>query len=235
MAVVDGGVEVVDDLDPVVARLHGFVVVLAHQLVEVRRGGQHHPVLEVGPVLEVRKLGVVRVAIGPGCLPVGWGDDLGTRVLGLAVEILQSFPTDITSLVGHDVVGRVLLVVGVGEGVVEHGVGHHAARVDDLSSSSGVEIQWLAGRAVNDILGYGIAQELLGVERINVATMVLVEVVEVVVEADGRREFLGNRERDNADISWGCDTAPFEGYVSLLNMPCRHFLGVEVRVRLQGG
>lgn len=56
--------------------------------------------------------------------------------------------------------------------------------------------------------------------------MVLVEVVEVVVEADGGREFLGNRERDNADVSRGRDAAPFEGYVSFLDMPCRHFLGV---------
>lgn len=87
-----------------------------------------------------------------------------------------------------------MLVVGVREGVVEHGIGHHAARVNDLSASSRVEIQGLAGRAVDNILGYGIAQKLLGVERVNVAAMVLVEVVEMVVEADGCREFLGNRE-----------------------------------------
>jgi hypothetical protein len=83
----------------------------------------------------------------------------------------------------------------VGIHTVENGVGNQAARIDGYVANG---TEWVAVAVVEVFGADELAQELVRVEALDIATVVLVKVGEAVVEEDGRLEFDGNVELDDA-------------------------------------
>lgn len=156
------------------------------------------------PVFQVRRGHLIRVVIGVALGPVGGRDSILGTVLGLAVQLTVRVPRD--ALLRHLVrLGLVALAAGrvaqngAGEGVVEHRVGDQAAGEVRLALVL-VDFERVAARSIHLAVRLGVAFELIGVEGIDVASVVLVEVGHVVVEQDGRAHVLRNVEAEVASV-----------------------------------
>lgn len=130
-------------------------------------------------------------------------------VFGVFVQVLIAAPSD--ALVGHGVVdcasfiGTIEQLRGV-EGVVEHGIGNQSARVVGLVRV-GVELQRVAVAAIDGRVVAKVAHKLVGVERLDITAVVLVEVCELVVEEDRRGEIVGDPEAQLADLGLDIEEA----------------------------
>jgi hypothetical protein len=194
------------DLQPVSAAFQLFVIISLCQLAESRQASGPHPDLELFPCVQVwqshRLVSVVRILV----LPV-WRH-------GYLVCLIGSLPIQV-SLVGPrgaircELVERRLLRVSstreggiqgaeVVERVVEHGVCDQAAGVVWLPIS--IDVQ--RGTITRPDIGGGprLALQLVNVDGLDVAAMVLVEVGEAVVEKNWRVDVFGDIEAQYADI-----------------------------------
>lgn len=96
--------------------------------------------------------------------------------------------------------------LGAGKGVVEHGVCDKSTRVVGLLDAiDGVAIERGTLGAVDVVVRPGGSRELSLVERIGIATVVLVEVCELVVEQDRRVHVLGDGESQVASVAFDLD------------------------------
>ena len=138
-------------------------------------------------------------------------DDLVGGVLCFGVLFLLSGPDDV--LFAHDVglVGRVgardVEQDGIAKRVIEDRVGDETARVDDFAGV-GIHVDGLAGAALDGAVGHGIALELVGVERLDVASVVLVVIGELIVEEDAGIEPRGHAK---VEAARSCRAVPGPG------------------------
>lgn len=127
-------------------------------------------------------------------------------ICSLLIEVLVASPGN-TSLC--HVVKLVLAVrsrksSGLGEGIVEHGVGDETAGVVGLvklALAFVLYVKRVTLRPLDLIETPVMALELVRVKRLDVAAMVLVEVRQVLVEEDGGAHALGDGETQVAAIS----------------------------------
>lgn len=182
--VLDG--ESIDDIQDVISSRHVIRRILQRKLVEGRQPRRAHPNLELGPFLEVwRGMFIAVFAIRIPFGPQRWRHHLVGLVFRLAVPIPIGIPGNVFR--GHGVDALLgglaghILEDGREEGVVEHGIGDQAAREVGFSLRVGDE----RGASIRALEGGGgdcLAGELFLVETLDVATVVLVEVGEPVVE-----------------------------------------------------
>lgn len=219
--------------DLVAASLQRSSVVALVQLAEVGQTGCSHPDLESLPVLEIRRRGLVGVAVGVPVLPVGRRDAVLWLVLGRAVKSPVAVPRD-AGVVGHDVRDGEGVVArrrgrvephGVGKGVVEHRVGNQTAGVVGLLAIL-VAVQRRALGAGNGIVVASGALELIRIKRVDVAAMVLVEVGEMVVEENRCAHLLGDVESQAANIGADSSASLNLDADALVHLP----LGINVGV-----
>jgi hypothetical protein len=107
------------------------------------------------------------------------------------------------------------------EGVVEHGVCDEATRIvwSVVRSRGNVE---RAAVAVFDVIGaLRMALELVDVDRLDVATMVLVEVGEAIVEEDRGLDVVGDVEAQHAHIGLSLEAGEGPGVVVARMAPLR--------------
>lgn len=180
--------------------------------------------MEFAPVGQVRH-GVYGVVLAVAIDPVRRGDDLIGGVFGFLVTVAVARPRD---AIGRHFVRFIrragppsdVKEDGGGEAVVEHGVRDEAAGVVRLA----VLVCDQRGACVGGVelrLGAVAARELALVKRFDVATVVLVEVCETVIEQDWRVQLRRKRELECADRGGhvlahkvrggGVDIGPFRG------------------------
>lgn len=85
---------------------------------------------------------------------------------------------------------------GVVERVVEDGVGDQATGI--VCFAVRVEAERVARAAANGVIVDGCSLQLIHIQRLDVATVVLVELCEAVVEEDGGGHLFGDLEFDGA-------------------------------------
>lgn len=164
--------------------------------------------MELFPVVDVGD-GDGLVVLGVHDAPVGWRADLVGSISRVLVQVAVTAPSD--ALVGHVVVDGVGIAALVqqargDEAVVEHGVCDQTARVVGLASVS-VDAKGVAVASIDGIVVAEVALELVGIERLDIAAMVLVEVCELVVEEDGRGQVVRDPEAQLANGSLDVDGA----------------------------
>lgn len=203
----------VHNVDLVRAAAHGRGVVSLSQLAECRQTCCPHPNhkrLVVGQV--GRRVGV-GVSVREAVDPVRRRGNIGiTHGRGkVSVQRLVRAPGN-----AGRVLHRIRLVGAVaiphvekdraGEGVVEQRVGNQAAGI--VRRAAGVEPQRVAVGVMHGAVVKGIALELLVVEALHVAPVVLVEVGELVVEQHGRTHSLRDVKLQRAllDVSRHLDS-----------------------------
>ena len=77
-------------------------------------------------------------------------------------------------------------------------------------------------------------RELVGVERLGISSVVLIEVGETVVEENWCLQFVGNRERKRASHCWDHDVSGFVvGIIDHLPAPCWRISGKAARVLIK--
>ena len=91
---------------------------------------------------------------------------------------------------------------GTEDSIVENGVGNQTAGV--ICFSVGCQFQRITGAAVDCAVALGIAFELIGVKRLDVSSVVLIEIREFIVEVYVRSDVVWNAELKSAD-SCVCD------------------------------
>ena len=231
-----GGGEVQAHAELVEAAGKGVVVVSEGHVAEVGERCGGHPVLELGPVADVREVGLV-VAVGVELGPVGRRHDAAEVVGRLLEAVLVGRPGDAVG--GHGVVACVGVVDREErrvERVVEHGVGYQAARVDDLPRV--VDRQRLAVLA-HGVLDHAHARVLpvqlvLG-KGLHVLPVVGVEPGQLVEEEQRALEVVGDLKLQLADVPLLVKAVPHKRVVSRqLPLRGRAHLALEVvRVQLQ--
>lgn len=190
---------VVDHLQKVPSWFHGGCVVPLVQFAERWEAGDAHPDHKVFVLAGVKDV-VVRVAaavtvLAGGTLPIGRRYDLVGVVLCFGILVLLSGPDDV--LFAHDVclIGRIrtghVEQYGITERVVEHRVGDQSTWVDNLLRRR-VHIDWFARSSGDGTVGDGVALQLIRVQRLDVASVVLVVVCELVVEKHAGIETCGD-------------------------------------------
>lgn len=198
--------------DFVASRSHRLGVVTLVELAESGQTSSAHPDLEGLPSLQVRRRVLFGVVVGIALAPVGRRQDIAGLILGWVVQVLVAAPGDV-GVVLHKV--RLCLValgsgrvqeLRAGKGVVEHGVCDKSARVVGLLDAvDGVAIKRGALGTVDVAVRPSGSRELSGVERIGIATVVLVEVGKLVVEQDRRFQVLGDGESQIASVAFDVD------------------------------
>jgi hypothetical protein len=88
------------------------------------------------------------------------------------------------------------------DGVIEDGVGDQTAGI--VSFAVGRQLQWVAGTAIDRAVAFGVTLELGCVKRLDVPSMILIEVREAVVEVYVRTDIVRDAELEGAD-SGVCD------------------------------
>lgn len=86
---------------------------------------------------------------------------------------------------------------GTENGVVEDGVGNQAARV--VCFAVWGESEGIAGAAIDAAIASSGTSELVGVERLDISSVVLIEAGEAVVEIDMGADVVGDAELERAD------------------------------------
>ena len=175
------------------ARERGLRVVDASmQLAEGGQRGRAHPHDQV--LVLVAVVGADGAEVPDVPLPVERPSDARPRGRVLELDVAVSGPSDARLQETHRDGGRRggRAVVGERERVIEQRVGDGAARADLVRAGEGVRRALAAQRRDR------VAQQLVVVARLDVATVVLVEVLEAVVEIDGRREVVLQQDRDVA-------------------------------------
>lgn len=211
---------------------HGSRGVLLVQLAEAWQSTRSHPDLECTPILQVWWWVVLRVfAVGVASLPVGRRQTLIRLVSGVAVERLVGAPRDAMvtlHLVGPSFVARAVAGIDqdwAGKGVIEHGIGDQTAGVVRQPDTI-ISLKRRTVRTVYIVIRSSMSFELIGIERRNVASMILVEIGEPVVEVSGRRHLIRQVVLENASIALNAETGDcFDGDV-LLPFPLG-FVGLD--------
>lgn len=187
----------------VVSLFHGVLVVALVQLAEHGQTGSTHPHLKSLPVLYIRRrvlLGVVvRVAFGP----VWWRQDVLGLVLRSTIQILVAAPSNVAVVLHRVFLGCVgsgsIKPHGAAVGVVEKGVGDETARVVRLLGVVAA-LERCALGIFQVAVGHRLAFELIGIKRVDISSVVLVKVLEVIVKQDRWLQVLGEVEADVADV-----------------------------------
>lgn len=207
---------------------HLLRVVSHIQLAESRQAGRPHPDHEVLICAQVRRGVALGITIGIPHPPVEWNSDGVQRGLGRDVleQVLVGIPCD--ARLAH-VIRRVLVAHGIRavEGVVEDGIGNQPTGIEGLASAL-LRLKRLACRAA-DLRGCDVfTGELLIKEAVDIATMVLVEVRELVVEEDGRAHVFRDSELYHAFLRLVGDAV--ECYVDSLPLPLRLYVSVVLEL-----
>lgn len=196
----------------VASRSHRLGVITLVELAESGQTSSAHPDLEGLPSLQIRRRVRVGIVVGIALAPVGRWQDIAGLILGWVVQILVATPGDV-GVVLHKVrlcvavlgSGRVQ-ELGAGKGVVEHGVCDKSTRVVGfLDAVDGVAIERGTFGIVDVAIRPSGSRELSDIERIGIATVVLVEVGELVVEQDRRVQVLGDGESQIASVAFDVD------------------------------
>lgn len=88
---------------------------------------------------------------------------------------------------------------------VEHGVGNESAGVDGVLGVALTDNgQWVAGSSAQFRHSTGSSRELLGINTLDIATMVLIKVREAVIDKDGLLHSVGDGELDCAFCCLPC-------------------------------
>ena len=136
--------------------------------------------------MEFLILGQVRNAIAitirVPIMPIRRRADLELVVFRLAVQGCVAVPRN--TVVGHDErLWRIATLLidsdRTEDGVIEDGVGDQSAGVVSFVVRS--QLQWIASAAVYRIVTLGLTFQLIGVQRLDVSSVVLVEVCKPVV------------------------------------------------------
>lgn len=108
------------------------------------------------------------------------------------------------------------------EGIVEYGVRNEATRIIRLSRRR-VSLNWIAGAVTDGVVVYRRTLELVRLERLDIPSMVLVEIREAVVKEDRRVHILGDVESQSAlrsIVQNGCyKVARIVGICDILSHP----------------
>lgn len=171
--------------------------------------------MESLPLLQVRRGHLIRVIIRVAVRPVRrWHTVLGT-VVRLAVEITVRLPSN--ALLRHLVRLRLVALptrrvaqLRARKGVVEHGVGDQTTGEVRLVLVF-IHLKRVATGSVELAVCLRIALELFGIERVDITTVVLVEVGHVVVEQDGGPHVLGDVEAQVAAVGGDVGAGVREG------------------------
>lgn len=190
------------EVDLVASTCHDSSVVAQGQLAEIGQTGSPHPHLELLIGVQ-RGQGEAGIVCWIAQTPIGWRADLVLSIGSCLVEILVVGPSD--TGIGHEV-GSVGVVGargvecdGAEESVVEERVGNETTWVDSLAGFR-VDLEWITIAAGDGGVAAEIAHQLVLIVRLDVSSMVLVEVGELIVEEDGRANVVGNVELQHADV-----------------------------------
>ena len=137
-------------------------------------------------------------------MPVWWGRHLPRFVVGFLVQRCITGPSD--TIIGHHewswgVAARSIDRDRAEDGVVEDGVGDQTTWVECLSVRC--QSQGIAGAATYCIIVLCIALELIGIEGLDVSSVVLIEVGEAVVQVNVRANIVRDTELKGADSGVG--------------------------------
>lgn len=218
----------------VASRSHRLGVITLVELAESGQAGSAHPDLEGLPSLQIRRRVLLGVVVGIALAPVGGRQDIAGLILGRVIQVLVAAPGDVGAVL-HKV--RLCVVVlgsgrvqelGAGKGVVEHGVCNQSTRVVRLLDAVDgvVAVQRGTLGAVDVAIRPSGSRELSDVERIGIATVVLVEVGELVVEQDWRVHVLGDGESQIASVAFDLDVCVDRDVDAGLDGPLRIDRGV---------
>ena len=137
-------------------------------------------------------------------MPIWRRRDLDGLVMGLLIQGCITVPGN--TLICHNK-GSWLVTAwwvdsdGAKDGVVEDGVGDQSAGV--VSFSVVVQLQRIAGGTVYGAIALRIAFELIGVERLDISSVILVEVCKLVIEVHMWSNIIRNVELKSADSGLG--------------------------------
>jgi len=199
---IDIGWEMLIDVHPICPHLHHILVIPLRELTKCRQASCPHPDLEGLVGLQI--WGRVRVSIGvttKALHPVRRHGDLIVIVLRRAVELLVAIPGD-PGVVLHGVYPAGLAAAGDVqedgrvESIIEHGICDQAAWI--VRPATGIETQRVAEGSRDGVVVDSDTTQLVLLERLHVASMVLIEVCEAVVEEDGRLHWRWNIEDERA-------------------------------------
>jgi len=192
------------NVDFVGAACHDVLVVPQSQLAKRGQTCSAHPDMKLFKGVKVGQ-GKACVVGGISQTPVWRRRDLVDRVGSVLVQIFVAGPGD--TLVGH-LIGRVVVAGalrieedGTEEGVIEEGIGNEATGVICLVRD-GVDAQRIAVAGPDAVVAPEVTAELGLVERLDVSSVVLIEVCEAVVQKDVRADIVGNVEAQLANV---CD------------------------------
>lgn len=213
------------DVHLVLTTLHGGSVITQGQLAEGRETGGAHPYMERFPLMDVWDRDIVAV-LGVHHAPIWWRDHLIDSVGGLLVQIAITCPCG--TICDHSIVDGLGVVARVqqawrAEGVVEERVCDQTARIVCLTvftKTQGVTVAVGDGVVINKV-----SFELILVERLDIATVVLVEVCELIVEEDGRGQVVRDVEAQGANGRVDVDKAVMVGDCLVAGAPLRNLRG----------
>lgn len=207
---------------------HLLRVVPHVQLAKSRQAGGPHPDHEVLICPEVRRGVACSIAIGIPHPPVEWNSDGIQRSRGRDVleQVLVGVPRN--ARLAHVVR---LFIVTHGpraiEGVVEDGIGNQPTGIEGLASAF-LRLKRLTCGAANlrgcDVL----TGELLVEEGVDIATVVLVEVCELIVEEYGRAHVFRYRELYHAFLRLVGDAVECD--IDSLPFPLCLYVGVVLEL-----
>ena len=171
--------------------------------------------------------------------PVGWDGNVLDLVFGLAIQGLIARPGN--SLVGHDIVAWFIPIVlnGIGECIVKQGVGNEPAGIVRLLRVV-VVAQRITRRAFDGVERNGLALELVGVQRLDIATMILKKIGQTIEEQDGRIEVAGDDKLQRAHggvggLEFGSMVRVGKASFDFTTTPLRHLPLCKIRRFERGG
>lgn len=181
--------------------------------------------MELFPIMDVWD-GNTFVVFGIHHAPVWWRADLVGSVGSFLVQIAVTFPCN--TLVDHSVVHRLGIVALIQQtrsdkAVVEQRVCDQTARIVCLTV--GIETQRVTVTVVDGAVINNVSFELVLVERFNIATVILVEVCELIVEEDGWGQIVRDPEAQGADGRVDVDGAVVVGNGLVGGTPLRSLRG----------
>lgn len=187
----------------VISLLHSVLVVALVQLAEHGQTSSAHPHLESLPVLNIGRGVLLGVVLGITFGPVGWRQDVLGVVLRSAIQILVAAPGNVAVVLHRVFLGCVgsgsIEPHGAAEGIIEKGVRDETAGVVGLFGMV-ASLERCALGILQVTVAERLAFELVGVERVDISSVVLIKVLEVIVKQDRGLHVLGEVEADAADV-----------------------------------
>lgn len=181
---------------------HCRSVISQRELAKRRQASRAHPDLKLFPGRQIRKWKVLAVLWILGT-PIERRNDRSILVLGELVQILVARPSD--SFVCH-LIRDVIRTRACGiqrdwrmDGIIEERIGNQTTRIKAFPSGW-VNLEWIAITRRDCAVAPRLTHELILVVTLYIASVILVEICQAIVEQYRRSEIIGQSELQNTAI-----------------------------------